>query len=295
MSILALKKVVVRVPAKLNLTLDIVGTAPNGYHLLDMLMQSISLYETVEITRSMGYSLRCPGSKVPTDEQNTATKASRAFFRETGLLAGADLVIHKTTPARAGMGGGSADAAGVLFGLNELYNAKLTRQELQEIGLLVGADVPFALQGGTARVQGIGEKVHPVPCLPSCFFTVAMPKNGTSTPVAYQRYDEMGSPVHPDMKAGLSALQAQDLKAFAREMQNALEHANGGDITVKIRHCLDTQGALGSMMTGSGAAVFGLFETQEAAQKAALALHSLSSQVFVVQPVSHGPQIIQKV
>ncbi len=289
----ALKKVVVRVPAKLNLALDIVGLAPNGYHLLDMLMQSISLYETVEITRSMGYSLRCPGSKIPTGEQNTATMASRVFFTELGLLGGADVVVHKTTPARAGMGGGSADAAGVLVGLNELYGARLTIAELQALGVQVGADVPFALQGGTARVQGIGEQMQAVASLPPCYFAVAMPTNGVSTPTAYKRYDEVGSSVHPDMPAVLHALQSGNLHAFAGEMKNALEEANGGSITPKIRACLQTHGALGSMMTGSGAAVFGLFEEETAAQTAARALKQLVPNTFVVRPVAHGPCVVE--
>ncbi len=286
------KKVVVQAPAKLNLALDIVGLAENGYHLLDMLMQSISLYETVELTRSKGYSLRCPGSRVPTGEQNTATMASKVFFTELGLLAGVDLVIHKKTPSRAGMGGGSADAAAVLVGLNELYNTNLSLAQLQQLGLLVGADVPFALQGGLARVQGVGEKIEELPSLPPCFFTVAMPKNGVSTPIAYQRYDEIGSPIRPNIAEALQALQNQDLPAFASKMQNVLEHANGGDITLQIRHCLQSHGALGSMMTGSGAAVFGIFETHKKATIAAQALPSSLANIFVVQAVSHGPQIV---
>ncbi len=289
-----LKKVVVRVPAKLNLALDIVGLAENGYHLLDMLMQSISLYETIEITRSTGYSLRCPKSRVPTGEQNTATVASRVFFTELGLLAGADLIIHKKTPTRAGLGGGSADAAGVLFGLNYLYGARQTLPELQALGLAVGADVPFALQGGTARVGGIGEKIEPLAALPNCFFAVGMPKTGVSTPVAYKRYDEQGSHTSVDMPAALRALESGDLPAFARRMQNVLEPANGGDITVQIRSCLEAHGALGSMMTGSGAAVFGMFENRGMAEKAAQALRVLVPKAFVVQPVAHGPQIISE-
>ncbi len=288
-----LKKVVVQAPVKLNLALDILGLATGGYHEVDMLMQAIGLYETVEVARSMGYSLRCPGSGIPTDEKNTATKVAKAFFEETGLLAGADITLHKRCPTRAGMGGGSADAAGVLVGLNTLYGARLSLAELQAIGLAAGADVPFALQGGTARATGIGECLQALPALQSGWFAIAMPRLGVSTPEAYARYDELGSPVHPDIPAAVAALQRGDLPALAAHMQNALEFSSGGEDTPALRAVLDAEGALGSMMTGSGAAVFGLFSEEAAARRAAEKLKGLAPQVFVAPPVATGPQVVQ--
>lgn len=288
-----LNKVVVQAPVKLNLALDILGLAPNGYHEVDMVMQAIGLYERVEVARSMGYSLRCPGSGIPTDDKNTATKAARAFFEETGLLAGADITLHKRCPTRAGMGGGSADAAAVLVGLNALYGARLSLEEMQAMGLAAGADVPFALQGGTARATGIGQQLAALPPLQKGWFAIAMPQQGVSTPEAYQRYDELGSPVHPDIPAMVAALGAGSLPAVAAEMQNALEFANGGESAPKIRAALDAAGALGSMMTGSGAAVFGLFAEEAAARAAAETLKGLARQVFVAPPVAQGPSIVE--
>ena len=157
------KSVTVLAPAKLNLSLDVVGTLPNGYHALDMVMQSIDLFEKLTLTRSEGLTLTLPGSFVPVNDKNTAIKAALAFFQYTGLLAGVDITIQKRVPVRAGMAGGSADAAGVLVGLNALYGAKLSMSELCAIGAAIGADVPFALMGGTCRVQGVGDFLKALP------------------------------------------------------------------------------------------------------------------------------------
>lgn len=195
------RSVTVLAPAKLNLSLDVVGTLPNGYHDLDMVMQTIDLYEKITLRRSNDLSLTLPGSFVPVNDKNTAVKAALAFFDYTGLLAGVDMTIYKRVPVRAGMAGGSADAAGVLVGLNELYGAHLSMSELCAIGAGIGADVPFALLGGTCRVRGVGDLMKALPPCPDCRFVVAMPSVGVSTPEAFARYDTMGSPVHPDCEA----------------------------------------------------------------------------------------------
>ena len=177
--------VTVLAPAKLNLALDVVGLLPNGYHDLDMTMQAITLYERVVLRRSPYLNLRLPGSLVAPNNKNTAIKAALAFFHYTGLLAGVDITIYKNTPVRAGMAGGSADAAAVLVGLNELYGARLSMSELCALGASIGADVPFALMGGTCRVQGVGDLLKPLPPVPDCWFTVVMPDYGVSTPEAF--------------------------------------------------------------------------------------------------------------
>ncbi|MDL2324002.1 4-(cytidine 5'-diphospho)-2-C-methyl-D-erythritol kinase [Ruminococcaceae bacterium OttesenSCG-928-A16] len=288
-----MKKIVMKAPAKLNLALAVTGLTTGGYHLVDMIMQSVSLYERVEIVKSSGYSLTLPQSPVPANSKNTATKAAKLFFTETGLLAGADITIYKKVPTRAGMAGGSADAAAVLMGLNQLYGARLTLPQLCKMGAQIGADVPFSILGGTARASGIGDILQPLPPPPPCWFTVAMPKGGVSTPIAYAKYDEIGSPVQPNIAAIQTAIQQGNLANIAANMQNALEHANGGERTLQIRKQLDNAGALASMMTGSGAAVFGLFANKPTAEAAAKQVEKLAPQVFVVQPVAHGP-IVEK-
>ena len=209
-----MKQVTVLAPAKLNLTLDVVGLLPGGYHALDMIMQAITLHERVTLRKSRDLILRLPGSRVPPNEKNTAYKAALAFFHYTGLLAGVEMEVRKVTPVRAGMAGGSADAAAVLVGLNALYDARLSMSELCAIGATLGADVPFALLGGTCRVQGKGDLLRPLPPCPDCRFVVAMPSVGVSTPAAFAAYDEVGSSVHPDGEAAEAAVRAGDLAAL---------------------------------------------------------------------------------
>ena len=294
------KSVTVLAPAKLNLSLDVVGTLPNGYHALDMVMQSIDLFEKLTLTRSEGLTLTLPGSFVPANDKNTAIKAALAFFQYTGLLAGVDITIQKRVPVRAGMAGGSADAAGVLVGLNALYGAKLSMSELCAIGAAIGADVPFALMGGTCRVQGVGDFLKALPPCPDCWFVVVMPSVGVSTPEAFKQYDVVGSPVHPDCEQQEQAIRASDLRGLCAAAGNALEHCSGAVETPVIRQLLDAHGAIASQMTGSGAAVFGLFDGEEQAAQAAAELRQRYRQVYLCRPdrggarVVHGRPLVRK-
>ena len=285
------RSVTVLAPAKLNLSLDVVGTLPNGYHDLDMVMQTIDLYEKITLRRSNGLSLTLPGSFVPVNDKNTAIKAAVAFFRYTGLLAGVDMTIYKRVPVRAGMAGGSADAAGVLVGLNELYDAHLSMSELCAIGAGIGADVPFALLGGTCRVRGVGDLMKALPPCPACWFVVAMPSVGVSTPEAFARYDTTGSPVHPDCEAQEQAIRAEDLAAVCAAAGNALEHCSGAEETPSICAILRENGALTAQMTGSGAAVFGVFDDETAARAALAALRPNYRQCYLCRPTHGGPRV----
>ena len=286
------KTVTVLAPAKLNLSLDVVGTLPNGYHDLDMVMQAITLHETLVLRRSRYLTVRMPGSFVPVNEKNTAVKAALAFFHYTGLLAGVDITIRKQVPVRAGMAGGSADAAGVLVGMNELYGARLSMSELCALGASIGADVPFALMGGTCRVQGIGDLLKPLPPCPDCWFVVAMPSVGISTPEAFQRYDRMGSPAHPDCAGQEQVVRDGDLAALCAAAGNALEFCSGATETPAIRSILDANGALTSLMTGSGAAVFGIFDDPDRARSAAEALRAEYQQVYLARPDRGGARVV---
>lgn len=289
-----IKKIVtVKAPAKLNLALDVVGTLPNGYHALDMTMQAITLYERVILRRSSDLRLTLPGSRVPANDKNTAIKAALAFFDYTGLLAGVDITIHKSVPVRAGMAGGSADAAAVLVGMNELYGARLSMSELCALGAKIGADVPFALMGGTCRVQGVGDFLKALPPCPDCWFTVVMPSYGVSTPEAFAAYDRIGSSVHPDCEAQERAIRAGDLAAVCAAAGNALEECSGAGETEAIKALLTENGALTALMTGSGAAVFGVFDTEEAANAAAQALREGYRQVYVTRPDRGGARVIE--
>ena len=283
--------VTVLAPAKLNLALDVVGLLPNGYHNLDMTMQAITLYERVVLRRSQNLSLTLPGSPVAANDSNTAIKAALAFFHYTGLLAGVEITIYKNVPVRAGMAGGSADAAGVLVGLNALYGAKLSMSELCALGAKIGADVPFALMGGTCRVQGVGDVMKALPPCPDCWFVVAMPSVGVSTPEAFARYDTMGSPVHPDCEAQEQAIRDCNLAGVCAAGGNALEHCSGAVETPAICKTLREHGAVMAQMTGSGAAVFGIFDDENAARSAVAALKNGYKQVYLCKPTHGGPRV----
>ena len=255
--------VTVLAPAKLNLALDVVGLLPSGYHDLDMTMQAITLYERVVLRRSPYLNLRLPGSLVAPNNKNTAIKAALAFFDYTGLLAG----------------------------MNELYGAHLSMSELCALGAKIGADVPFALMGGTCRVQGVGDFLKALPPVPECWFTVVMPDYGVSTPEAFAAYDRVGSSIHPDCGAQEAAIRAGDLDALCAAAGNALEECSGAKDTGAIKALLREHGAVTALMTGSGAAVFGVFRDEGAARAAAQAAKRRWKQVYVAQPDRGGARV----
>ena len=281
--------VTVLAPAKLNLALDVVGLLPGGYHDLDMTMQAITLYERVVLRRSPCLNLRLPGSLVAPNNKNTAIKAALAFFDYTGLLAGVDITIYKSTPVRAGMAGGIG--AAVLVGMNELYGARLSMSELCALGAKIGADVPFALMGGTCRVQGVGDFLKALPPVPECWFTVVMPDYGVSTPEAFAAYDRVGSSVHPDCEAQEAAIRAGDLDAVCAAAGNALEECSGAKDTAAIKALLKEHGAVTALMTGSGAAVFGVFRDEASAHAAAQAARKRWRQVYLARPDRGGARV----
>ena len=267
-----LKSVTVLAPAKLNLALDVVGLLPNGYHNLDMTMQAITLYERVVLRRSNTLSLSLPGSPVAANDSNTAIKAAIAFFRYTGLLAGVDITIYKNVPVRAGMAGGSSDAAAVLFGVNKMFRLGLTTEELMERGVKIGADVPYCILRGTALSEGIGEVLTSLSPVPQCQVLVAKPGINVSTKFVYENLhaNDLRPEQHPDIDGMIRAIKAQDLQGIADKLGNVLETVTVKEYPViqEIKDKMLEFGAIGSLMSGSGPTVFGLFTNPKAAQQA---------------------------
>ena len=179
----------------------------------------------------------------------------------------------------------------MLVGLNELYGARLSMSELCALGASIGADVPFALMGGTCRVQGLGDVLKPLPPLPECWFTVVMPDYGVSTPEAFAAYDRVGSSVHPDCAAQEAAIRAGDLDGVCAAAGNALEECSGAKDNEAIKNALRENGAVTALMTGSGAAVFGVFRTEGEALAAAAALRPRWPEVYTAQPVRGGAEV----
>lgn len=249
--------------AKLNLYLDITGRREDGYHLLETVMQSVSLADHVTIKRAEGISVSCSNPLIPSGEGNICHKAARLFLEEFGG-AGADIRIEKRIPSGAGMGGGSADAAAVLKGLNALYGNIADGERLHALAAEIGADVPFCLYGGTRICRGIGDIISDMPQLADCAFLVVMPDFSCSTAEAYRRYDD--APLPP--KNGLEEFVASG-REFWRYLYNCFETLYGDPRIADMTRRLRSAGALNASLTGSGAAVFGVFKDMESAAAAA--------------------------
>ncbi|MBP1553021.1 MAG: 4-(cytidine 5'-diphospho)-2-C-methyl-D-erythritol kinase [Oscillospiraceae bacterium] len=293
-----MKQVNVIAPAKLNISLDVTGVDEKGYHLLDMIMQTVSVFERITLTKQDEISMTSNAKFIPTDDKNVAVKAAIKFFEYTGIKGGVHIHIKKTVPIKAGMAGGSADAAGVIVGLDYMYGTKLSVDQLCEIGLKCGSDIPFMIHGGTKRIQGTGDIILPSPAMPQCHFVICMPQKGVSTPQAYANYDALGEKTVVETDKLVQAMADGNLADIAKYMANDLEKAAGSDETQPIKEKLLQLGATGSMMTGSGAAVYGIFEDEETAQKAADVLKdkAVSEQlhirsVFVAKPVNFGASV----
>ena len=285
-------RITVIAPAKINLSLDITGVDERGYHLLDMIMQSVSLFERVTLTKKDSeITLSSNARYIPADSKNVAVKASMLFFEHTGIQGGVHIHIKKTVPIKAGMAGGSADAAGVIVGLDKLYNTKLTKEQMCEIGARAGSDVPFMIMGGTKRVQGVGDIIFPCAPMPKCHLVICMPSKGVSTPAAFANYDAMGEKTIVETDKLVAAMEADDIYGVAKYMANDLEKAAGSEDTQPIKEMLIQQGAIGSVMTGSGAAVFGVFDSEEKAVKAREYCRGKVRSVFVAKPVDFGATI----
>ncbi len=272
-------------PAKINLTLDVVGRRADGYHLLRSVMQTVSLYDTVTVTSTENTTidLICDGG-IPADMSNTAYKAA-ALFRETvGYSGGVAITVEKTIPSQAGLAGGSSDAAAVLVALNELTGAGLTVEQLCELGGRIGADVPLCIHGGTVLCTGIGTQLSPLPPLPPCAVVIVKPRGGVSTPEAYRLLDNASVLHHPDTDGMCRALAQRDLQGVAACVGNSFEQPLALPFTADIRDRLTDGGALASALSGSGSAVFGLFTDVESATVAARSLREYYPNTVVCRP-----------
>lgn len=274
--------------AKLNLTLDVGEKRPDGYHNMEMVMQSVSLCDVVDITLTgdKTFKVMSTDPNLPTGYHNLAGKAAVAFLgyvNKSGI--GVEVNITKNIPDRAGMAGGSADAAAVIRGLDALLDTRLTLEELSHIGALVGSDVPFCLVGGTALAGGRGELLTELPPMPDCGILIIKPDFSVSTPALFAALDCCRVTARPDTGAALAALSSGDLKALSGSMVNVFEEAlpeAERRIVVDIKSSLLSAGACGACMTGTGSAVFGVFPTLDGAKEADLSRFGLT---FAVSPV----------
>lgn len=289
-------EVKVKAYAKINLMLDIINRRNDGYHDLFMIMQSIGIYDTVTVsqTKSKAITIACNIDDIPLDEHNIAYKAADAFFKTAKIRnKGIHIDIVKRIPHAAGMAGGSADGAAVIVALNTLTDAGLTDDELCEIGVKIGADVPFCIKGGTLLAQGIGDVLNKVKPLRRCYILIAKPDCSVNTGYAYTQFDTCGKTHTPDKLGMLYAMQSRDLKDICDRMENVFEQFIAVDNKVEIKEIMRNNGALGVCMSGSGPTVFGIFENKAQADEAARQLLPLAKDIAVTTPVSRGCKIVK--
>ena len=258
--------------AKINLGLDVVRRREDGYHEVRMVMQTIHLYDRLEMekTATPGIELSTNLSYLPVNENNLVYRAGKLLMDEFGIAEGIKVYLNKRIPVAAGMAGGSTDAAAMLYGMNELFELGLSREQLMERGVKIGADVPYCLMRGTALAEGIGEKLTPLAPMIKCPVLIAKPAISVSTKFVYQNLKLDADTKHPDIDRLIKDIRAQDLGAIAGDMGNVLESVTipNYPVIAQIKEQMMDSGAINAMMSGSGPTVFGLFEEEETAQAA---------------------------
>lgn len=286
-------KLSILAPAKINLYLNVAGKRPNGYHDIESVMQSISLFDRLDVRKNecadgKHITLECHGLPIPDGEGNLVYRAAERFFEAVGMEHyDVFFTIQKIIPTEAGLGGGSADAAAAILALDRLYDTGLSIDDMCKIGVKVGADIPFCIQKGTSTAEGIGEIMNPIESMPKCTLVVAMPKGGkVSTAEAYRRIDALPSGADVSFSDFLLAMKNGDLSEISAKMYNKFElitpEETGSTALVKTMLSL---GAIGARMSGSGASVFGVFANETAAKTAFDALPD-DMQKFICEPIS---------
>ncbi|MFX0548320.1 4-(cytidine 5'-diphospho)-2-C-methyl-D-erythritol kinase [Hathewaya histolytica] len=258
--------------AKVNLSLDVVGKREDDYHLLKMIMQQIDLYDIIDINENKEKEIKvfCNKPFVPLDNRNLAYKAAEAFIEKYNIGVGVDIKIQKNIPVSAGLAGGSTDAAAVLYLMREIFKKHISIDEIMKLGLEIGADVPYCIQGGTALCEGIGEKINPLKPFRNYILVLVKPNFGVSTKDIYKSLNINKIYKHPNTEAIIKAMENEDLRFVGSNMKNVLENVTVSVYPTisNIKKNMMNLGAVGSLMSGSGPTVFGLFEDMLKAQRA---------------------------
>ena len=265
-----------RALAKINLGLDVIGKREDGYHEVRMIMQTINMYDQLEIEKKdePGISITTNLPFIPTDERNLVYKAAKLLMDEFDIREGITVELQKFIPVAAGMAGGSSDAAATMIGINRLFNLGLTVKEMMKRAVAIGADVPYCLLRGTALAEGIGEQLRPLPPCPNCYVLIGKPAISVSTKMVYEKLDSAQIEHHPDIDRILEGLQWHNLNKISEYMGNVLESVTipAYPIIGEIKERFMENGALISLMSGSGPTVFALFDNYEMALRAKEAL-----------------------
>lgn len=273
---------------KVNISLDVVGKREDEYHLLSMIMQNIDLYDEIEVEKQQcGIILECNKSYVPVDNRNLAYKAAEIFKERYDIVDGVKINIEKNIPVSAGLAGGSTDAAAVLKVMNKLFNVNATEEELMELGLKLGADIPYCIHGGTALCEGIGEIITPIKPFRDKIVVLVKPAFGVSTKEVYKNFNLEKVKQHPKTAEIINAIENDDLNFVASNMKNLLENVTlrKHKILIKIKEEMNACGAINSMMSGSGPTVFAFFDDMLKAQRCFEKMKKKYSDVFITRTI----------
>lgn len=275
--------------AKVNISLDIVGKRESdGYHLLKMIMQGIDLYDVIDIDKQReGITITCNKNYVPVDERNLAYKAAALFKEIYDIKDGVKINIIKNIPVSAGLAGGSTDGAAVLKVMNKLFNINASNEELMKIGLSLGADIPYCIQGGTALCEGIGEVITPLDSFKDKIIVLVKPSFGVSTKEVYKNFDINKVRKHPETEKLIEAMKSNDLKFVAENMKNLLENVTlrKHKVLIRIKEEMNSCGAMGAMMSGSGPTVFAFFDDMFKAQMCFERMKDKYYDVFITRTI----------
>ena len=283
-------------PAKINLMLEVLNRRENGYHSLEMIMQSVSLHDIVNITinNTEEICVSCNKDIGSSLENNTAYKAAKIFIERLGKEnIGVNIVIEKNIPAQAGLAGGSADGAATLVGLNKLFDDFFSNEEILHMAELIGSDVPFCVGGGAMLATGTGTQLTKINNMPECFIVLAKPEVGVSTKQAYKLCDDYGFENRRSYDYMISAIENDNIYSVAENLFNRFENVMKLDEIDYIKRVMVNNGALNACMTGSGSAVFGIFCDGFKARKCCDNLKKEFREVFLCTPIPHGCKIIK--
>lgn len=284
-----MKQITKNAYAKINLALDVLRRRPDGYHDVKMVMQTVDICDTLTFTAKEDAEivLKIDNSELSAGKDNLICRAAERLFAESGVNKGVEILLTKRIPIAAGMAGGSTDAAATLHGLNELFELGYSLEELQKIGVELGADIPYCLMGGTALSEGIGEVLTRLPSPPQCSLVVAKPDINVSTKFVYENLHAEKLTYHPDIDGMIEAVRTGSLNRVADKLGNVLETVTVKEYPVidEIKEFMKGEGAENALMSGSGPTVFGIFTNEETAKFAAeqIRQRGLSKQVFVTE------------
>ncbi|SCK01522.1 4-diphosphocytidyl-2-C-methyl-D-erythritol kinase [uncultured Clostridium sp.] len=278
----------IRAYAKVNISLDVVGKREDGYHLLRMIMQNIDLYDEIIVEKqSRDIIIECNKNYVPTDSRNLAYKAAMAFKERYNISEGVKIKIFKNIPVSAGLAGGSTDAAAVLKLVNKLFEVNASKEELMELGLKLGADIPYCIQGGTALCEGVGEVITPLKPFRDKIIVLVKPSFGVSTKEVYKNFDMEKVKKHPETEALIKAMAEDDLRYVAYNMRNLLENVTlkKHKVLINLKEEMNKYGAINSMMSGSGPTVFAFFDDMLKAQRCFEKMKEKYNEVFLTRTI----------